>query len=67
LQRFEAGADVCSTEWRVGPLSKALLENGETNVDAIWHLAYPRGSPVSLQRNQESINHHLAAMHDRDQ
>ena len=54
--RFEAGADVCSTEHRVGPLSPPLVEND----DRFWcclvpDIGYPGGSPVKLQMDHESI------------
>ncbi len=63
--RFEAGADVCSTEQRVGPLSPPQLENGWTDFDAIWRLTYPDGGHVSLPRNRVSIDRRLTAMHER--
>ncbi len=53
--RIEAGADVCSTEHRVGQLSPPLLESGWNDFDAVCFLAYPGGRPVSLRRNHESI------------
>ena len=61
--RFEAGANVCSADRRVGPLSPPLLENGLTDFDAVWFLAYLIGSPVSLRRNHQSTYRRFAGMH----
>ena len=66
--RFEAGADVCSTERRVDPLSLPLIENGLTDLDAVWRIfckpMSPGGIPVSLRRNHDATDRHLATIHD---
>ena len=51
------------TELRVGPLSPPLLEDGYTDCDAVWFLAYLIGSPVSLRRNHQSTYRRFAGMH----
>ena len=51
------------TELRVGPLSPPLLEDGYTDCDAVWFLAYLIGSAISLRRNHQSTYRRFAGMH----
>ena len=63
--RFEAGADVYSTEHRVGLLSPPLLESGWTDFDAVCFVAYPDEGPVTLRRNRVSVCRRLSAILER--